>query len=101
MQGDCLDHISQDTKYKVKFKHFDEKGAIVAIASSRMVEEVDVSFKHTKLRIHANELYERDLKGATKLDIVRPGRYDVLYTLYTCNAYAAKTNIVQIRPKMV
>ena len=95
MRGDCLDRnkVSQDTKYKVKFKHFNEKGAVVAIASSRMVEEVDSSFKHTKLRIHANELYECDLKGETKLDIVRPGRYDVyIHCIATCNAYTAKTN---------
>ena len=79
IQGNCLDSnkVSQDTKYKVKFKHFDKKGAV--IASSHMVE-VDGSFKHTN---HANELDERDLKGETKLDIVRPGRYDIfIYTVY-------------------
>ena len=48
--------------------------------SSRMVE-VDGSFKHTKLRIHASEC---DLKGETKLDIVRPGKYDIIIYYMHC-----------------
>ena len=81
IQGDCLDHkiVSQDTKYKVKFKQLDKNGDVVAIASSHIVEEADGTFRHKRLRVQVNEIYDKsELKEETKLDIVLPGRYDII-----------------------
>ena len=50
----------------------------MAIASSHIVEEADGTFRHKRLRVQVNEIYDKsELKEETKLDIVLPGRYDI------------------------
>ena len=51
----------------------------MAIASSHIVEEADGTFRHKRLRVQVNEIYDKsELKEETKLDIVLPGRYDII-----------------------
>ena len=72
IQGNCID-VSDAAEYQVRYKvYFIMEGVAVA---SHMEEQGDGTFKHIWTRASIGET-TNGWNDKTKLDIVRPGRYN-------------------------